>query len=164
MMLRRLFVVLPLILVAAGFKETTMVRPQPDQPEEERAAQDALPQATNPLWAKLAKCTVKFNQRTGLFSIGLTSDVKGLDGQSIDVNGFMLPLDGSDETRHFLLTKRTPVCLFCPPGEPNEVIEVTSTKPVAWIDDLVTMKGRFKLVNKGEKGVFFALTDASTTR
>ena len=164
MIRRRLLLILPLFLLVAGFKETTMVKPKPDQPLDERAAQDALPHSTNPLWGQLAKCAVKFDERTGMYSIGLTPDVKGLNGKSLDANGFVLPLDGSDETRHFLLTKRTPVCLFCPPGEPNEVIEVRSKKPIAWKEDLVTMKGRFTLVNDGEKGVFFALTDASPTR
>jgi len=162
MIVRRLGVLAALLLVLGGWKQTTMVLP--GQPTGERAAQDQLPHSQSPLWATLGKCAVRFDQRKGVFSIQLTPDVRGMDGRDIDANGFVLPLDGSDNTRHFLLTKRTPVCLFCPPGEPNEVIEVRSKKAIAWDDDLVTMKGRFKLTNDGEKGVFFMLMDAEPVR
>lgn len=158
MIVRRLGLLTALLLVLGGWKETTVVLP--GQPSDERAAQDALPHSESPLWATLVKCPVRFDQKKGIFSIQLTADVRGMDGQSIDANGFVLPLDGSDNTKHFLLTRRTPVCLFCPPGEPNEVIEVRSKKAIAWNDDLITMKGRFKLTNNGEKGVFFTLMDA----
>jgi len=90
--------------------------------------------------------------------------VKAMSGQIIRASGFVLPLDGSDMTKHFLLTRRTPVCFFCPPGEPNEVMEVRSKKAIAWTDDIVTMSGQFKLINDGEKGVFFALFDAEKAK
>jgi hypothetical protein len=162
MSLGRLPLIVSLVVLLAGFKEVTQI--VPGQPNDERAAQDALPHSQSPLWATLGKCPVSFNEHKGVFSIQLTPDVKQMDGKSIDANGFVLPLDGSDNTRHFLLTKRTPVCLFCPPGEPNEVIEVRSKKTIAWGDDLITMKGRFKLTNNGEKGVFFTLMDAEPIR
>ena len=44
------------------------------------------------------------------------------------------------------------------------MIEVRSKKAIAWGDDLTTMKGRFKLTNDREKGIFFALTDAEPVR
>ena len=62
-------------------------------------------------------------------------------GQAVTASGWVLPLDGSDQTKHFLLTRRTPVCMFCPPGEPNEVAEVISPTPITWTDKLVTVSG-----------------------
>lgn len=164
---RRLLPVLllPLLLMVAAFQQTApQPVPVPDQPPGERAAQDHLPQAKNPLWGRLAHCPSHFDTKTALYSISLSSEVKAMDGQEVTVNGFVLPLDGSDQTRHFLLTKRTPVCMYCPPGEPNEVIEVTSKQPVEWNDNLVTLRGRFTLVNNGEKAIFFALTDAEKVK
>ncbi len=143
-----------LLLALSGFdvvKNETMA---------ERQAQTALPQSKSPLWTKLGKCRVDYDQRKGLYAIDLTPEIKALDGQTIDANGFILPLDGADKTKHFLLAKRTPVCQFCPPGEPNEVIEVKSKTALDWVDDLVTVKGKFTLVNDGEKGVFFLMEDA----
>ncbi len=168
MTLRRLLpiLLLPLLLVVEGFQQTP---PQPvpavdGQPPGERAAQDQLPQSKSPLWSRLAHCPSHFDTKTALYSIALSSEVKAMDGQSVTVNGFVLPLDGSDQTSHFLLTKRTPVCMYCPPGEPNEVIEVTSNHPVEWNDNMVTLKGRFTLVNNGEKAIFFALKDADKVK
>lgn len=158
---------LPLLLAVTAFKETspqTVPNSIDGQPLSERSAQDQLPQSKSPLWSRLGHCPSHFDNATALYSITLSPEVKAMNGQTVTVNGFVLPLDGSDETRHFLLTKRTPVCMYCPPGEPNEVIEVTSKQPVEWNDDLVTMKGRFTLVNNGEKAIFFALDDAEKVK
>ena len=167
MMIRRLLPVLllPVILVTAAFQQTA---PQPvpvsDETAGERVVQDKLPQSKSPLWDKLGHCDSHFDAKTALYTMTLVPEVKALDGQSVTANGFVLPLDGSDKTRHFLLTKRTPVCMFCPPGEPNEVIEVTSKKPVAWTENMVTLSVRFTLVNNGEKAIFFTLNDAETVK
>jgi hypothetical protein len=162
-MIIRLAMSLCLLLVLSGF-EVVKDKPKQDEITGERQAQNALPQSKNPLWTKLGKCRVDYDQRKGIYSIDVTEDVKALNGQTIDANGFILPLDGADKTKHFLLAKRTPVCQFCPPGEPNEVIEVKSKKALDWVDDPVTLKGKFTLINDGEKGVFFLLEDAELIR
>ena len=153
----RVLLMAALLLSLSGFQVVSGEKPKPDQPTDERQAQAELPQSKSPLWSKLGKCRVDYNPRTGLYAIDITPDVKTLDGQKIEANGFMLPLDGADKTKHFLLAKRTPVCQFCPPGEPNEVIEVHTTGLLDWVDEPVSIKGQFKLVNDGEKGVFFVM-------
>ena len=166
MMIRRLLpLLLPLLLVVQAFKlSDPQPVPVPDQPQDERSSQDQLPQSTDPLWGQLAHCPASFDNQTALYTITLAPEVKAMDGKTVTVNGFILPLDGSDKTRHFLLTRRTPVCMFCPPGAPNEVIEVTSKTAVNWADDMVTLRGRFTLVNDGEKAIFFALKDADKVK
>ena len=154
---RRLLVLLAVILLTGGFKQVPI---SAGQPAGERAAQDQLPQSQDPLWSELAKCHVDFEQKNGLYKIELIPEVKALDGKSIRTSGFVLPLDASDNTRHFLLTKRTPVCLFCPPGEPNEVIEVRSKQSIAWGEEMIVLHGRFHLVNNQEKALFFEIVDA----
>lgn len=161
----RPFLLLPLFGLLAAFQVSDPKPvPQPDQPSGERKAQNKLPQSKDPLWAKLAKCPSQFDNKAALYSITLSPEVKAMDGQEVSASGFILPLDGADNTKHFLLTKRTPVCMFCPPGEPNEVIEVTSAKPVPWTDGLVSVRGKFTLVNNGEKAIFFALKDAEAVK
>ena len=131
------------------------------QPISERKAQDQLPQSHAPIWTEFSKCKVSLNDNTGMFSINVTPEVKALSGQTITVSGFVMPLDGSDRTKHFLLTRRTPVCFFCPPGEPNEVVEVLSPKAIPWTDNLVTVSGPLSLINNGEKGMFFRVAGAT---
>ena len=128
------------------------------QPADERAAQNKLPHAQSPVWAKFLASKVSYNNRTGLYSIAVTPEVKDLAGKPVTINGFVLPLDGSDHTSHFLLTRNTPVCMFCPPGEPNEVVEVISPHPILWTDKIVSVTGPLKLINNGEKGMFFQIS------
>jgi len=130
----------------------------------ERAAQDGLPQAKDTLWAQLGHCPVKLDSKTQLYGIDVIPNVKALNGQTVRLSGFVLPMDGSDQTKYFLLSKRTPVCLYCPPGEPNEVVAVRSKHAVTWTDDMIAVSGKFALVNDGEKGIFFELRDADAVK
>ena len=147
---------LPVLLVLGGMEAQHHVLSQPaSQPVGERALQDTLPQSQSPLWQKLVKCKIGYNNRTGLYRIAVTPEVKALAGQTVTLNGFVMPLDGSDHTKHFLLTRRTPVCMFCPPGEPNEVAEIVAPRAILWTDKIVTVTGPMSLINNGEKGMFF---------
>ncbi|BBF79991.1 DUF3299 domain-containing protein [Asticcacaulis excentricus] len=130
----------------------------------ERAFQRTLPRSSDPLWVKLRQCKVRYNAKTALYSLTPTDEVKALIGQTIKVRGFIIPLDGLDMTKHFLIGINTPVCLFHPPGEPNEVIEVRSLKAVPWNDKPVTIEGQFKLISNPEMGVFFAMTNAKPVK
>lgn len=127
------------------------------QPPEERAMQDKLPKSNDLLWNKFVKCKVGYNNKSGFYSISVTPEVKALAGQTVTARGWVLPLDGSDHTKHFLLTRRTPVCMFCPPGEPNEVAEIFAPSPINWTNKLVTVIGPLSLINNGEKGMFFRI-------
>jgi len=147
---------LSLVLVGPASRASTLNVPG-GQPAGERAAQDHLPQSHDVLWTKFVKCKVGYNEKSGLYSISVTQEIKAMAGQPVILSGFVLPLDGSDQTKHFLLTRRTPVCMFCPPGEPNEVAEVVTLRPVTWTDKMVTVTGLLSLVNNGEKGMFFKI-------
>ncbi len=131
------------------------------QPTDERSAQDALPKAKDALWDTLYKTSVKVDDKTGTYSATFPDEVKKLNGQTVKISGFMLPLENSEKFTHFLLSKRTPTCFFCPPGAPNEIIEVYTTKPTEWIEDLVTYEGKFKLMENKEMGVFFKMSEAN---
>jgi len=155
-----LLLTLPFI-TAAMTKQVKQVSGLIDgQPIEERRLQDQLPQSHSAVWTEFAKCKVGYNNDSGMYSINVTPEVKSLSGSTITVSGFVMPLDGSDHTKHFLLTRRTPVCMFCPPGEPNEVVEVLSPHAIPWTDKMVTVTGPLSLINNGEKGMFFKVSDA----
>ena len=130
------------------------------QPPNELSAQKLLPRAQDELWNKLAKCAVGFEGRKGIITLELTPEVKALDGKTITLHGFVLPMDGSDLTKHFLLSRNTPVCMFCPPGEPNEVVEVRSEHAIAWSSRMVSVTGKFSLINDEENALFFRIESA----
>lgn len=130
------------------------------QPADERSAQDKLPKAKDELWNVLYKTKVKLNEKSGTYSATFPDEVQKLSGQTIMISGFILPLESSKKFKHFLLSKRTPTCPFCPPGAPNEIIEVYTDKETNWTGDLVTYEGKFELTENEEMGIFFKMTAA----
>lgn len=126
----------------------------------EREIQDKLPQSHHPTWAAIAKTKITENQTTGIYTAVVPDEVKQWVGKEITVTGFVLPLEEKEKFRHLLLSRRTPVCFFHPPGEPNEVMEVLLEKPILWSDKMISITGKFELINNGEKGLFFRLTGA----
>lgn len=130
------------------------------QPMTERQAQDLLPRSNDPTWDVLARTEVGYDDNTGLYSAKMPKEVTALDGQNVTITGFMLPLESSEKFTHFLLSKRTPTCPFCPPGEPDEVIDVTVVEPVEWAEDAVKVTGTFGLMDDRELGMFFKMTKA----
>lgn len=124
----------------------------------ERATQLKLPTSKAPLWAVLRKTKIGENAKLGIFTASFPAEVKALDGTQVKISGFMLPMDTAQRSKHFLLSRYTPVCFFCPPGQPNEVVEITSKVGVKLTGDMVTLTGRLSLINDGEKGLFFRLS------
>ena len=127
------------------------------QPADERARQALMPRSNDPIWSILQKSRISADQQRGLFLADNPPEVVALDGREMTVSGFILALDPSPRFNHFLLTRNTPVCAFCPPGQPNEAIEVYTTRPLRYTGGPVTVKGRFKLENNAEAGLFFRL-------
>ena len=131
------------------------------QPANERVEQKTLPTSHAPLWAVLVHARIGEDDRRGVFTVAFPPDVKALDGRTVSVSGFMLPLDASEASTHFLLSRYTPVCFFCPPGRPNEVVEVTTARGVPVTGRLLTVTGKLALENKPDKGLFFQIQQAA---
>lgn len=156
------------VLSVSGFSEqaTTGVASEDTQaglfaqPASERKAQDALPKAAGSMWDTLTSTKVTADMQKGLYKATFPDAVKKLAGTTVKIDGFMLPLESTEKFKHFLLSLRTPTCFFCPPGAPNEIVEVYSEKPTEWAEDLVTYQGKFTLIDNEELGVFFKMTDA----
>ncbi len=145
----------------SGF--TTEQAPTPTQPKGERQAQDALPKSHDPMWSVLGKTKIRLDEKKGLYSATFPDDVKALVGKEITISGFMLPLEATEKFHHFILSKRTPTCPFCPPGEPNEIADVWMDNPVTWSEDTIKVTGTFELMdNPGAWELFFKITKAKT--
>ncbi len=149
-----------LLCLAAFVLSAFTNQPLAGQPKDERDAQNALPQSRDPAWALLATTKVTMDQKKGTYSAVYPPKVHALFGHDLRVAGFILPLEAGEKFSHFLLSRRTPTCQFCPPGEPNEIIDVTLDKPTAWKEDMVTVTGHFEKMSNAELGVFFALKHA----
>jgi hypothetical protein len=144
-----------LLISLSGFSQQQM---QPSQPSDERNVQDNLPKSQDPLWAVLGKTKVIYDNENYKILANYPDEVKALAGQELTVSGFVLPLEETEKFKHFILSKRTPTCAFCSPGEPNEVIEVWLDKPIKWSEDLVKVKGTLYLVNDPNSLTIFNTT------
>ena len=126
----------------------------------ERTAQARLPQGRTPLWATLRTTRINADDARGIFTAIHPPAVRALVGHTLTLQGFIMPLDAQTRGNHFLLSKYTPVCAFCPPGEPNEVVEVTTATPITYSARLVNVTGVFGLENNGDNGLFFRMVNA----
>lgn len=131
------------------------------QPAAERQAQATLPQSNDAVWRTLSTTRIHENAAQGTYSATHPPAVRALVGQRISVSGFVMPLETTQKFRHFLLTRYTPVCDFCPPGAPNEVIEVWIDRPITTTYNMVRVSGMFGLTNDPDLGLFFAMRSAA---
>lgn len=129
----------------------------------ERRAQENLPKSHDEMWKSFGACKVHYDTKKFTYSISYTPEIRALAGKQITLSGFMLPLESTEKFTHFLLSKRTPTCPFCPPGEPNEIVEVFSKKPVKWDEGIVIVTGSLNFTSNPELGVFFQMKDAGIT-
>lgn len=140
--------------------ETVAVDPMDAELNSERAMQLNLPVAGGPVWDVLRTTRIGLNQQSMLYTASHPPAVRALAGKTVTLRGYMLPLEATERTAHFLISPYTPVCFFHPPAEPNEVIEVQTKKPIASGYHLVEVTGVLELANDGEKGLFFRIGNA----
>lgn len=86
--------------------------------------------------------------------------VQALDGQTVILAGFMLPLEPSPDQKHFLLSASPPNCFFHVPGGPSTVVEVFADTPVPGSFDPMRVQGRLELVSESELGILYRLQAA----
>lgn len=157
------FIVLAFFALAAFSKQESPPQAA-TQPAEERKAQDQLPKSHDPMWALLGKTKIHLEKKEWRYSAEYPDEVKALVGKEVTISGFMLPLESSEKFKHFIISKRTPTCPFCPPGEPNEIADVWMEKPVGWDEDVIKVTGKFELMDNPELGLFFKITGARVVK
>jgi hypothetical protein len=121
---------------------------------------DKIPNSEHPLWDEFAKCRFIRDEIKNLTMIGYTPEVRKLHNKEIEISGFMVPLEPGKKLKHLLLNKLNPTCAFCPPNKPSEIMEVYTSTPVDWDENLAIFSGRLELVNDGRKRIFFVLKNA----
>jgi len=90
--------------------------------------------------------------------------VKALDGQTVKLQGFMLPLEPGERQSHFLLSAVPTTCSFCVPAGPEGLVEVRTRTPVRYTVDAVTLEGRLAVLTNDRYGLFYRLSEAAEVR
>ena len=90
-----------------------------------------------------------------------SDDLQKLDGSEILIQGYMFPLDQSEQQSKFLLGPFPMSCPFHYHSPPNLIIEVHAKAPVDFSYEAVNIKGMLKLIPKDDEyNVFYRLQNA----
>ena len=102
------------------------------------------------LWRTLSK--VEFKTRldeSTQFEIEypvFSEEVQSLDGQIVEVSGYIIPLEELTGQNHFVLSDLPfNLCYFCGSAGPETVMEVNTKKSIPYTSDRIWMRGRLKL-------------------
>ncbi len=86
--------------------------------------------------------------------------VKALNGKTIRINGYMMPLEETKTQNHFILMAYPPSCPFCMTAGPAFLIEVKASRPFNFSYDAVLVEGKMNLIYRDDTGFFYRLTEA----
>lgn len=115
----------------------------------------------DPEWSVLRQAKVGEDRVKGLLTADFPPPVKALAGRPFRISGFMSPLETGRDTRHFIVTRRSTTCPFCPPNEPTEAVEVRLDAPARFTDQEVVVTGLLALSGSSDEGLFYVLSGAA---
>lgn len=141
------------VLMLSGFQ----VFGQPD------GTGDGPDHPDDPRWIQFRGVKITVDRAHGAMLADFPADLKQAAGKLVDIGGYITPLQTSVDIDHFILTRRSSGCPFCPPNEATEALEVFTRKKVHFERRQFFVKGRLKLVGDSNQGLFFQLTDATAS-
>lgn len=119
------------------------------------------------LWALLSKTRFveKLNREFGMYFLYpiFPDELKEIEGQSVEVTGFYIPLDVS--TSDFAVLSKFPnaECFFCGGAGPESIVVAYLKKKPSKkfkVDEIITIKGTLKLNDSDIDELNFILLDA----
>ena len=148
------------LALAAGLVVTTggLIKVAPTTAQQKALAQHYT--NNDPIWTVLTSAVVSEDRAAGRLKAAFPPAVSRLSGEQVRVSGFMTPLEAEARVRHFILTRRSTVCPFCPPNSPSEAVEVRLALPLPVTAEEVTVVGRMALTPASDEGLFYTLADA----
>ncbi|MEM1093265.1 MAG: DUF3299 domain-containing protein [Bacteroidota bacterium] len=110
-------------------------------------------------WMDLSQ--IEYVKENNRWVMKVSPDVESLAGQQIKIEGFMMPLEQSQEQKHFILSGN-PVagCNFCMPGGPESMIEVKADTGVTFSYEPVTIVGTLEILKDDPNGLIYRMTAA----
>ena len=120
-------------------------------------------QINDPQWDVLNRTRIVADTAKGEYTATFPAALIARRGSVMKIAGFILPLETTSRSAHFMLVRRNTGCPFCPPNAPTEALEIFSKVPVRYTGEEIVVTGRLKLVASSDQGLFFQLTDADAT-
>lgn len=127
-------------------------------------------QAQDPnLWQTLSKITYKkqFDEFLG-FKVDVpvfSKKIKELEGEIVEVSGYIVPVEGYKSHTEFIFSAYPyNMCFFCGGAGPETVMEVTSTEPVKYSTDRITLRGKLLLNSDDINRLMYIMVDAQQVK
>ncbi len=111
-------------------------------------------------WLSFRDAKIAADDTKGEYRASFSPTLVRMDGHGFSITGYMLPIETSARAAHFILTRRSAGCPFCPPNEPTEAIEIFTSAPVDYTPAPLTVAGRLHLVPRSDTGLFYRLDHA----
>lgn len=89
-----------------------------------------------------------------------TPAVEALDGTTVKMNGYMIPLEAGNRQSRFILMAYPHACPFHMPVGPGGFIEVQADFPVEFSYEPILIEGHFKILTDYSEGVFYRISAA----
>ncbi|MBI3707751.1 MAG: membrane dipeptidase [Proteobacteria bacterium] len=89
-----------------------------------------------------------------------TGAADGLDGDMVEIVGWLVPVEAADEHHYFLLTPEPMCCGGCLPSDPGACVEVFAGAGIAPQDRAVRLLGRWRRLRDDPAGWRYQLRDA----
>ncbi len=89
-------------------------------------------------------------------------EVRALDGETVKMVGFMLPLDASGE--RVLLSQFAPHCPFCTTAGPESFVALECDEPLELSLEPIVVEGRLEVIDEAWDGYYYRMTDVALVR
>lgn len=115
-------------------------------------------------WKTLGKVTFKkqYDEMLG-FKVDVpvfSEDVRALDGQTITVRGYIIPVEGFKNHKEFIFSAFPyNMCFFCGGAGPETVIEVMADEAIKYTAEPVTIRGKLRLNDTDINSLMYELTE-----
>ena len=111
-------------------------------------------------WVFFNDAKVVADNKRGVYTATFSDTLGKMDNVDLTISGYMLPIEATTHSAHFIITRRLTGCPFCPPNEPTEAIEVFAKAPFDYTQSIITVSGRLKLVRESSQGLFYRIEGA----
>jgi uncharacterized protein len=109
-------------------------------------------------WSLLSKTAIR--KIDGKLGPDFPAALRALNGKTVKLQGYILPLEAAQAHRRFLLSAWSPSCPFCLTAGPEAMVEVKAKTGVKYSLEPVVVQGRLELLADDPSGMFFRLVDA----
>ncbi len=89
-----------------------------------------------------------------------SEDVLAMDGKTVDVRGYIIPVEGYKGHKEFIFSAYPyNMCFFCGGAGPETVMEVFANEPIEYTAEPITIRGKLELNADDINRLIYALTD-----